>query len=98
MLLTIGIFVEEDDNFVGSIATLTFQHKAAIVPAADPDFNEPTHWVYANGVKIGQARKDRNAKHGCHLSVKLDDPSFKRPFSCKLLNEGHGHHRLVWNR
>jgi uncharacterized protein (DUF736 family) len=96
-MLTIGTFIQDGDDFVGAITTVTFQEQAAILPNLDKrGKRSPDYRVYANGVQIGEARK-ATVESGPYLSVVIDDPSFAGPVHCRLLDEGYGQYRLDWN-
>jgi uncharacterized protein (DUF736 family) len=96
---TIGFFTDDDEHFVGRIETLTFQHKAAILCNHSKRGKRAADYsVVANGVQLGEAWKATADNGEACLLLKLDDPSFARPFTCQLLSEGYGHYRLVWSR
>jgi len=99
MLLTIGTFIKEGDDFFGGIATLLFQQKAVIVACTSKRGKRaPDYRVYSNGVKIGEGRKSMSEDGRSYVSVTLDDPSFVQTVNCGLLDEGFGQYVLVWKR
>ena len=97
-MTTIGTFKQDENGFVGTIATLTVKAKAAFRRNAKTVDNAPDYRVYASGVEIGAAWSKRSEADRPYLSVKLDDPSFAGSIFCRLVGTDNGDHVLVWSR
>ncbi len=97
-MTTIGTFVREGENYVGSITTLTIKTKATIKPVEKTADKAPDYRVYATGVEIGAAWSQTSKAEKPYLSVKLDDPSFAGAIQCRLLGIGEETQNLIWSR
>jgi uncharacterized protein (DUF736 family) len=96
-MTTIGTFSRDEDSFTGSIATLTIKAKAVFKPTAKASDKAPDYRVYAAGAEIGAAWATTSKAENSYLSVKLDDPTFVSPITCRLV-EIDGKHLLLWSR
>jgi uncharacterized protein (DUF736 family) len=95
---TIGTFAREGESYIGAIKTLTIKTKASIKPVEKTADRAPDYRVYADGVEIGAAWSMTSKAEKPYLSVKLDDPSFAAPITCRLVGVGEERQMLVWSR
>lgn len=96
-MTTIGTFKPQGEGFTGYIKTLTLDAGVGIEPAAKASDKSPDYRVATGGIEIGAAWKKTSAEGKTYLSLRLDDPSFTAPISCRLV-EGDDGHRLIWSR
>lgn len=97
-MTTIGTFKQDENGFVGTIATLTVKVKAAFRRNRKTVENAPDFRVYVSGTEIGAAWCKRSEADKPYLAVKLDDPSFASSIFCRLIGKEEGDHILVWSR
>ncbi len=97
-MTTIGTFKQDENGFVGTIATLTVKAKAAIRRNAKTVDNAPDYRIFSAGVEIGAAWSKTSEANKPYLSIKLDDPSFAGSIFCRLIGKDSGDHVLVWSR
>ncbi len=100
---TIGFFTRDEDGFIGRIDTLSFQHKAVILPRLGSQKKHSSDYmVYADGVELGEAWRHTNETGKVFLTLRLDDPSFCHRIDCQLVSDDKrlpfGNYRLVWSR
>jgi len=96
-MTTIGIFTPEGERFTGYIRTLTLNSGIAIVPTAKASEKAPDFRVLSGVTEIGAAWKKTSAEGNPYLSIRLDDPSFNAPITCRLV-ASEDEHRLIWSR
>ncbi|MGX9394054.1 DUF736 domain-containing protein (plasmid) [Nitrobacteraceae bacterium UC4446_H13] len=98
----IGNFTASGNGFVGTVQTLTVGNvKAKIVPVERTSENSPDFRILAGGnIEIGAVWKKNNRETGAEYhSVKLDDPSFRKPiYSTMVKIEGEEGYTLIWSR
>jgi len=95
----IGTFTRNEDGFAGTITTLTLKAKANIKPVEKSSEQAPDYRVYSAGVEIGAAWSMTSKANRRYLSVKIEDPSFAAPISCRLVfADDENNAQLVWNR
>ena len=100
-MATIGTFKLTENEFVGSITTLSVQAKnVRIVPEETrSNDNAPSHRVFIGKVEIGAAWSKFSNEGRDYLSLKLDDPSFTGPIYANLFgDEKGGTYSLIWSR
>ena len=93
----IGTLTKQDNNYQGSLATLTVKAKISINAIERSSEKAPDFRVYAGDAEIGAAWSQTSKEGKGYLSVKLDDPSFPAPITCRLAETDKGYN-LVWTR
>jgi uncharacterized protein (DUF736 family) len=95
----IGTFTKTADGaYTGAINTLSLNIKAVqFRPIEATDKNAPSFRIMAGAAELGAAWSKRTADDRAYLSVKLDDPSFRKEVFGALLEAEEGYH-LVWSR
>jgi len=102
----IGNFTKDGENYHGSINTLPFSGAVTLEAVKEkptentPDFRFFTTRGRNNGrIQIGAAWKERSEAGKEYLGVRLDEPSFPAPISCRLIQlEGQEGFSLIWSR
>jgi uncharacterized protein (DUF736 family) len=102
----IGNFTQDGEVFTGSIQTLAFSGPVTLEPVVEkvsensPDLRMYTTRTRSNGrVQIGAGWKERSEGGKPYIGVRLDDPSFPAPISCRLIQlDGQDGYSLIWSR
>ena len=99
-MATIGTFTAADNGYIGSIKTLTLNIKARFAASEKDNDKAPDYRIFAGVTEFGAAWKKRIDDGREYLSVRLDDPTFGRPFNCAVLasTDSTGKFILVWSR
>jgi uncharacterized protein (DUF736 family) len=95
--MIIGIFNPLGTGFKGVIQTLTLDAAVSFDPLPRAGEKSPDYRVTAGRAELGAAWKETSREGKPYLSVRLDDPSFPAPVSCRLIETTEGH-RLMWTR
>lgn len=93
----IGTFNHRDDQFQGTVRTLTLNAEIALIPATKSSDAAPDYRAVAGQADIGAAWRKTSKNDNEYLLVKLDDPSFKEPLVARLVSMTEGW-RLLWSR
>lgn len=93
----IGTFTTRDDQFQGTVRTLTLNAEIALIPTDKPSDAAPDYRAVAGQAEIGAAWRKTSKNDNEYLLVKLDDPSFKEPLVARLVSMAEGW-RLLWSR
>jgi uncharacterized protein (DUF736 family) len=102
----IGTFTQTGEGYSDFIQTLAFTGPVTLEAVGQkasensPDFRAYASLPRQSGrVQIGAVWKERSEGGKPYLSVRLDDPSFPAPISCRLIQlEGQEGHSLIWSR
>jgi uncharacterized protein (DUF736 family) len=100
-MATIGTFTAADNDYTGSVKTLTLNVKAKFVATEKDNDKAPDFRIFASStVEFGAAwKKTARDSDREYLSVKLDDPSFPAPIYASLVKgEGDDSFNLIWSR
>ena len=96
--MIIGTFAKVDEDYTGSLETVTLSVKARITAAEKRNGNAPDFRVLIGRNEVGAAwRRTSNAGRE-YLSVKLDDPSFSAPIFASLIETENDGFVLIWSR
>jgi uncharacterized protein (DUF736 family) len=68
-----------------------------ISPIAKPNIDAPDYRVHRGRSEVGAAWKKKSREGGPYLVVKLDDPAFPAPITCRLVPDGN-EYTLFWTR
>jgi uncharacterized protein (DUF736 family) len=100
MMATIGTFAKSgEDEFTGSVSTLTLNVKAKISRAEKENDKAPDYRIFSGTTEFGAAWKKTSANGREYLSVKLDDPSLPAPIFASLVAIEDGEsYSLIWSR
>lgn len=95
-MATIGTFTKQaDGSYAGSIHTLDLNVPQAVLrPVSGRGVD---YALMAGKAEIGVGWKKMSQAQQPYISIKIDDPSLKAPFSAALLDAEDGY-SLVWNR
>ena len=93
----IGTFTRKDDQFIGTVRTLTLDTKITLLPQAKRSANAPDFRAMAETVEIGAAWTKTSQGGNPYYLVKLDDPSFDKAVTARLVDTQEGW-RLLWSR
>lgn len=91
---------QQDGKFIGKVSTLAINASIALVPAPPSHAEDaPQFRAYAGKAEVGAAWNRTSERSGKpYLAVRLDDPSFARPFTANLLEQDDGSYSLLWTR
>jgi uncharacterized protein (DUF736 family) len=99
-MATIGTFAKNgEDEFTGSVNTLTLNVKARISRAEKGNDKAPDYRIFSGTTEFGAAWKKTSPNGREYLSVKLDDPSLPAPIFASLVAIEDGEsYSLIWSR
>lgn len=97
-MANIGTFTAQNDNYTGTVRTLTLNVKVKIVPKDKESENAPDYRIVSGNFEIGAAWKKLSRAERPYLSVTLDDPSFPATIYARLVEGEDGAHNLIWSR
>jgi uncharacterized protein (DUF736 family) len=93
----IGIFTKRDDQFQGTLRTLTLNAELSLLPADKSSDSAPDYRAMAGQAEIGAAWRKTSQQGNDYLLVKLDDPSFDKAVVARLVAMDDSW-RLLWSR
>ncbi|RFB76646.1 DUF736 domain-containing protein [Methylovirgula sp. 4M-Z18] len=97
----IGTFTRTENEFIGTIKTLTVSAKVRLVPVEKTSDKSPEYRVYAfGGAELGAAWPQVSNDGVPYHSLTLDDPSFARPIYASLMHseDEADQFNLLWSR
>ena len=94
----IGSFTRQDNDFYGTLRTLSLNVKCKIVPIAKDGGNGPDYRVLAGTTEIGAAWQRQSKANRDYLSVRIDDPLLPAPLDARLIDSEDGSMSLYWSR
>jgi len=95
----IGTFTKQENGSIsGTIETLTIRTRATFDPIEKRGEKSPAYRILSGLSEIGAAW-EHTTDGKSYLSVRLDDPTFAAPISCRLIKTGSEHgYSLIWER
>jgi uncharacterized protein (DUF736 family) len=94
----IGSFTRQDNDFYGTLRTLSLNVNCKIVPIAKDGGNGPDYRVLVGTTEIGAAWKRQSKASREYLSVRIDDPLLPAPLDARLIDGEDGSMSLYWSR
>jgi uncharacterized protein (DUF736 family) len=97
--MQIGTFRKDGSGYTGKIETLAINAEVTLEPVRSSNEKAPDFRVHAGPNEVGIAYAKTSEKSNAYISLKLDDPTFAKPFWCNLLlSNGIDQLPLMWDR
>ena len=98
--MQIGTFKKDGSSgYSGTIETLAIRAEVTLELVRSSNEKAPDFRVHFGSTEVGIAYKKTSEKGNEYISLKLDDPTFAKPFWCNLLlSNGLDGLPLMWDR